>query len=146
MCNILFFTEEVDFVFSNTTKTTTWLKNVIRREGGVLSHLNFIFCSDHYLHAKNLQYLRHDTWTDVLAFSHAENTNTVEGDIYISVDRIRANAKSWKQSFIQELHTVMVHGVLHLLGYEDKTTTGRAQMRLREAQYVTEMAANARQV
>jgi len=138
MENICFFTEEVAFMLPAPAETAAWLQAVIRQEGHVLTHLNFIFCSDHYLHAQNIQYLQHNTLTDVLTFDYSDRPGTIEGDIYISIDRVAANAKTWQQSFIQELQTVMVHGVLHLLGYEDQTPDTRALMRQKEAEYVAQ--------
>jgi probable rRNA maturation factor len=136
MENIYFFSEEVAFTLPTPTETAAWIQAVIHQEGYVLVHLNFIFCSDRYLHAHNIQYLQHNTLTDVLTFDYADTPGTVEGDIYISIDRVNANSKTWKQPFIHELQTVMVHGVLHLLGYQDHTPTTKALMRQKEAEYI----------
>jgi len=138
MENICFFAEEVTFTLPAPAATAAWLQTVIHQEGYVLAHLNFIFCSDRYLHAQNIQYLQHNTLTDVLTFDYADTPGTIEGDIYISIDRVTVNAKIWQQPFIQELQTVMVHGVLHLLGYEDQTPATRALMRQKEAKYVAQ--------
>ena len=135
---INYFTEDIVFDLPPPNATTQWLQAVIQQEGQTLGHLNFIFCTDNYLHAKNVQYLQHDTWTDVITFDHAEAPNLVEGDIYISIDRVRDNAQTYHQSFLQELYTVMVHGVLHLLGYKDKTPADQARMRQKEATYVAQ--------
>lgn len=134
--NIRFFTEEVVFTLPASAATASWIEAIIQQEGCVLTQLNFIFCSDTYLHNKNVQYLKHDTLTDVLTFDYTDTAGTIEGDIYISIDRIRDNAATWQRPFVQELQTVMVHGVLHLLGYEDQTPAGKALMRQREAAYV----------
>ncbi len=138
MEDICFFTEEVAFTLPAPAATAAWIQAVIHQEGYVLAHLNFIFCSDRYLHAQNIQYLRHNTLTDVLTFDYADTPGTIEGDIYISIDRVNANAKTWQQPFIQELQTVMVHGVLHLLGYKDQTPATKALMRQKEAEYVAQ--------
>jgi probable rRNA maturation factor len=135
---ICFFAEEVNFVLQTPNTIAAQIRAIIQQEGYTLTHLNFIFCSDRYLHAKNLQYLQHDTLTDVLTFDYADTPGTIEGDIYISIDRVSANAQTWQQSFMQELQTVMVHGVLHLLGYEDQTPAARALMRQKETEYVTQ--------
>lgn len=135
---ICFFAEAVDFVLPTPDTIAVWIQTIIRQEGYTLTQLNFIFCSDRYLHAKNIQYLQHDTLTDVLTFDYADAPGTIEGDIYISIDRVHANAQTWQQSFMQELQTVMVHGVLHLLGYEDQTPAAQALMRQKEAEYVTQ--------
>ena len=138
MNDVYFFSEEVAFVLPAPAETAAWIQEVIEQEGCVLAQLNFIFCADRYLHAKNMQYLQHDTLTDILTFDHTDTPGTIEGDIYVSVDRVRANAQTWQQPFMQELQTVMVHGVLHLLGYEDQTPTAKALMRQKETEYVTQ--------
>ncbi len=138
MKNICFFTEEVAFTLPAPDATTAWLQTVIQQECYALVHLNFIFCSDRYLQAYNAQYLQHNTLTDVLAFDYASTPRTIEGDIYISVDRVRDNAKTWELPFMQELHTVMVHGVLHLLGYRDHTPEAKTEMRAKEAKYIAQ--------
>ena len=138
MNNIYFFSEEVSFTLPDPAAKAVWIQSVIQKEGYALIQLNFIFCSDLYLHAKNIQYLQHDTLTDVLTFDYADTPRTIEGDIYISIDRVSANAQTWQQSFMRELQTVMVHGVLHLLGYEDQTPTAKALMRQKETEYIVE--------
>ena len=135
---IYFFTEDIDFTLPTPTATAAWLQQVIRQEGYALAQLNIIFCSDRCLHTYNLQYLQHDTLTDVLAFDYSDSPGTLEGDIYISVERVKENALTWQQPWLRELHTVMVHGVLHLLGYEDHTPAAQALMRQQEAMYVTQ--------
>ena len=137
MKKIYFFAEEVTFTLPTPAATAAWIQAIIQQECCVLGYLNFIFCSDLYLHAKNIQYLQHDTLTDVLTFDYADTPRTIEGDIYISIDRVSANAQTWQQSFMQELQTVMVHGVLHLLGYEDQTPAAKALMRQKEIEYIT---------
>lgn len=138
MDNICFFSEEVSFALSDPEATATWIRSVIQQEGYLLAQLNFIFCSDLYLNAKNVQYLQHDTLTDVLTFDYTDTPGIIEGDIYISIDRVAANAKTWQHSFMKELRTVMVHGVLHLLGYEDQTPAAKALMRQKETEYITQ--------
>jgi probable rRNA maturation factor len=138
MDNICFFSEEVSFVLSDPEATATWIRSVIQQEGYLLAQLNFIFCSDLYLNAKNVRYLQHDTLTDVLTFDYTDTPGIIEGDIYISIDRVAANAKTWQHSFMKELRTVMVHGVLHLLGYEDQTPAAKALMRQKETEYITQ--------
>jgi probable rRNA maturation factor len=137
MNSICFFSEEVSFTLPDPAATATWVRSVIQQEGYALAQLNFIFCSDLYLHAKNVQYLQHDTLTDVLTFDYTDTPGVIEGDIYISIDRVIANAQAWQQSFTKELQTVMVHGVLHLLGYEDQTPAAKALMRQKEMEYVS---------
>ena len=131
--SICYFVEGIDFALPHPERTTTWIQEVISQEGHRLVHLNFIFCTDTDLHAKNLQYLQHDTLTDVLTFDYATDHQTVEGDIYISLDQVQENAASYHHTLWQELYTVMIHGVLHLVGYNDTTTASQAQMREKEA-------------
>ena len=136
MSNIRFFAEEIHFMLPAPDTTASWIRTVIQQEGYVLAHLNIIFCSDHYLLTQNVQYLQHDTLTDVLTFDYTDQAGIIEGDIYISIDRVRANAQTWQQSFTKELQTVIVHGVLHLLGYDDRTPEAKALMRQKETEYV----------
>jgi probable rRNA maturation factor len=129
MSNIRFFAEEIHFTLPAPDTTASWLRAVIQQEGYVLTHLNIIFCSDHYLLTQNVKYLQHDTLTDVLTFDYTDQVGYIEGDIYMSVDRVKANARTLQRSFTEELETVMVHGVLHLLGYDDQTPEAKALMR-----------------
>ncbi|MEO1263616.1 MAG: rRNA maturation RNase YbeY [Bacteroidota bacterium] len=128
---ITFSSEEVPFKLDNELTTGEWLKKVIGREEKHLRSLNFIFCSDDYLHRINIEYLRHDTYTDVITFHYAEQP-FIEGDIFISVDRIKENAEKYNVSFAKELYRVMAHGVLHLCGYGDKTSDEKKEMRKKE--------------
>lgn len=135
--SIYYFTEDIKFTFPQTKSTTAWLKTVIQQEGYCLLSLNFIFCSDKYLHAKNVTYLHHDTLTDVITFSYAERPYTIAGEIYISIERVRENATIYQADFWEELYTVMVHGVLHLLGYNDHTVQAKEEMRKKENNYLS---------
>ncbi|MEM0374293.1 MAG: rRNA maturation RNase YbeY [Sulfolobales archaeon] len=134
--NICYFTEDTVFELHSQEANTTWIQQMITQEGAQLVHLNFIFCSDAYLHAQNVQYLQHDTLTDVITFSYSEDQHQIEGDIYISIDRVEDNATMYKVVFWEELYRVMAHGVLHLLGYRDKTKEQQAQMREKEDFYL----------
>ena len=134
--NIHFFSEGTAFHLPDPVTTSNWIQAVIQREKHELVQINFIFCSDAYLHAKNMYYLHHDTLTDVLTFDYKDVPETIEGEIYISIDRVITNAQIWEQSFVQELQTVMVHGVLHLLGYKDQTLDDRVLMRQKEKEYI----------
>ncbi len=108
-----------------------WLGEIIQKEGGVLKQLQFIFGSDEFLHDINVQYLNHDTYTDIITFPLAEFPS-IEGEIYLSVDRIEENATTYQVPFRTELLRVMAHGVLHLLGYKDKTEEEQKTMRKKE--------------
>lgn len=128
---ILFHAEDVNFSLSNEDAVVEWLTNIIENEGYVLKHLNYIFCSDNYLQRLNLEYLQHDTLTDIITFPYSK-APIVEGDIFISVPRVQENAKIYGVSFEEELARVMAHGVLHLCGYHDKTPEEQKQMRQKE--------------
>ena len=113
---IHFFSEEISFTLKHKTIIRYWLRDTINAEGYVLEELNFIFCSDDYFLGINQQYLDHDTYTDVITFDNSEAEKTIVGDIFISIDRIKENASTFKHEFMDELCRVMVHGTLHLLG------------------------------
>ena len=113
-----------------------WLHQVITTEGYELTELNYIFCSDGYLHEMNVRYLNHDTLTDVITFNNSDDECCIEGDIFISVQRIEENAEKFGVRFLEELKRVMVHGLLHLLGYSDYTQEEKLEMRGKEDFYL----------
>ncbi|MEL6926616.1 MAG: rRNA maturation RNase YbeY, partial [Bacteroidota bacterium] len=123
---INFHSESVDFQLTNADQLRQWIIATVTAEANQLAVVNFIFCSDQYLHKINLDYLQHDTYTDIITFPYSDQP--VEGDVFISVERVRENAKTYKVSFEQELHRVVIHGVLHLLGYLDKTKAEKEKM------------------
>ena len=128
-----FFYEDTTFRLTQTRKTSAWIKEVISREEYFLKELNYIFCSDIFLHEINKTYLGHHTYTDIITFDYSEkNSHEIEGEIYISVDRVKENAVTYQKTFHQELHRVIIHGVLHLLGYGDKTGEEQKEMRKKE--------------
>lgn len=129
--SILFFTEDIDFNLSNEERIVTWIQQVIAAEQHELRQLNYIFCSDKYLHQVNVEYLQHDTYTDIITFPYASSP-IVESDIFISVDRVKENATAFQTSFQNELLRVIIHGVLHLCGYGDKTECEKQLMREKE--------------
>ncbi len=132
---IHFFYEEVSFELLEET-TSNWLTTVVEAEDKVLRSIRFIFCQDAYLHQINLDYLDHDTLTDVITFPYAAEEEIVDGEIFISIDRIADNAKTFKITFEQELNRVMVHGVLHLCGYDDKGKEAKEKMTEKENYYL----------
>ena len=136
---IHFFTEEITFTLKHKTIIRNWLRDTINAEGYVLEELNFIFCSDEYLLGINQQYLDHDTYTDVITFDNSEVAKTIVGDIFISIDRIKENAATFKHQFIDELCRVMVHGTLHLLGYPDKGKVAKKIMTEKEDFYLAKL-------
>ncbi|MFK8275056.1 rRNA maturation RNase YbeY [Capnocytophaga cynodegmi] len=109
----------------------TWIEKIIASEEKELGELNYIFCDDNYLHQINVQYLDHDTLTDIITFDYTEE-QTISGDIFISVERVADNAKDFNVDFQAELLRVMAHGVLHLCGYKDKSDAESKQMRSKE--------------
>lgn len=135
---INYFSEKPEFKFKNKRKTTNWLKEVISANHKVLGELSFIFCTDEQLLEINQTYLKHFYLTDVITFNY-NIREIINGDIYISVDRISENASIFGVSFDSELHRIMVHGVLHLLGYNDKTKKQEKEMRALEDFYLKEI-------
>ena len=136
--DINFYTEGVENPLANEDKTHAWLCDVIREESGSVDTLSFIFCDDDYLYDLNVEYLDHDTLTDVITFQYTEGV--VHGDIFISVERTEDNARDFNVSAEQELHRVLVHGVLHMLGYKDKTEADEQLMRQKENYYLAKRA------
>ena len=128
---IHFFKEEVAFRLQNKSGLLKWIKRVIANEGKKPGAINFIFCSDKYLLGINRQYLKHDYFTDIITF-HNNTDDLLNGDIYISIERVKENAINLDVAFHVELSRVMIHGVLHLLGYSDKTAARKKQMRKQE--------------
>jgi len=138
---INFHSEDIDFSLSNPSTISNWISQTIISESKELSFLNFIFCTDEYLHKINVEYLNHDTYTDVITFPYSEG-DIIEGDIFISVERIRENAESFKVDFESELSRVMIHGVLHLLGFGDKTPEDKILMTQKENEYLGHLKIN----
>lgn len=133
---VYFFSEEVKYTLKNKTLIRNWISETIIAEGYRLDELNFILCSDEYLLAINQQYLKHDTYTDVITFDNSEELKTIMGDIFISIERIQENARQFKSTTQQELCRVMIHGTLHLLGYKDKGKVAKTLMTKKEDQYL----------
>ena len=134
---IQFFTEDIDFELPSPTPLKSWITQVIQNEGRQLGELNYIFCSDSYLLSLNQQYLQHHSLTDILTFDQSDSPEIISADIYISIERIHENAANYEVSNHHELKRVMVHGVLHLMGYNDKTPEQRAEMRKKEEAYLS---------
>lgn len=134
---IHFFSEGIEFKFPKPSFAKKWLRSVIIQEKKQLANLNFIFCNDAYLHTINLNYLSHNSFTDIITFDMGTDDNSINGEIYISVDRVNDNSKKYTVVFQEELHRVLVHGVLHLCGYKDKTAQQKLEMRERESTYLS---------
>jgi probable rRNA maturation factor len=140
--NVIHFNSEATtFEHQNPITIKKWLLSVAKREGHNIASLSFIFCSDDYLHQINVEYLNHDTLTDVITFEYTEeDSESIEGDIFISIDRIKENAAEFHVPFDTELHRVMVHGTLHLLGYGDKSSDDKILMTEKENFYLQQLS------
>jgi len=125
------FNYENEYSLDNEEAIVNWLSAVILSEGKKEGEINYIFCDDEYLHKINLEYLNHDTLTDIISFDYTMG-NEISGDIFISVERVQDNATDFKVSFEEELRRVMVHGVLHYCGYKDKGEEEELLMRSKE--------------
>lgn len=138
MAAIEFFTEGISFRLPHPKTTSQWIKAVIKMEDKKLSHLNFIFCSEDYLLSINQRYLNHSTLTDIVTFDNAdEEGEAIEGDVFISVPRVKSNSSDLNTDFDEEMHRVIIHGVLHLMGYSDKSAKQKVQMRKKEDAYLS---------
>jgi probable rRNA maturation factor len=125
------FNYETDFLLENENQYEAWISVVINSENFDEGEINYIFCDDEYLHKMNVDYLDHDTLTDIISFDYTVG-NLIQGDIFISVERVRENAHDFNVSFEEELKRVVVHGVLHYCGYQDKSPKDQILMRLKE--------------
>jgi len=136
MKNIQFFTEQTKFTVKNKTLIREWLSQIVRKHKKSIGEINVVFCSDDYLFKLNEEYLGHDTFTDIITFDFSSSgfageiveDNIISGDIFISVDRMKENAKLFHVEQSTETHRLIVHGVLHLLGYKDDTPKNKKIM------------------
>ncbi len=133
---VYFHTEDIRFQLKSKRKIESWIKRVIQSRKKKVGTINYIFCSDEYLLGINRQYLKHSTYTDIITFDNSDLKEKIEGDIFISVERAKDNAEKLDVLFENELHRVMVHGVLHLLGYKDKKPADRKLMRKKEEEFL----------
>ena len=133
---IQFFEEDIFYTLKDKTKVRQWIITAIIEEGFKLSELSYIFCSDTYLLQINQEYLNHDNYTDVISFGHSKEEGKIAGDIFISIPRIRENACKFNVSETEELHRVIIHGTLHLLGYTDKSVAAKKRMTKKEDFYL----------
>ncbi|MBS9773972.1 MAG: rRNA maturation RNase YbeY [Tenacibaculum sp.] len=125
------FNYEIDFELPNEENTSQWISKCVEKEGFKLGEINYIFCNDEYLHKINVEFLNHDTLTDIISFDYTMG-KIVSGDIYISVERVQENANEFNVTFEEELHRVIIHGILHYMKYKDKTTEEKQLMRSKE--------------
>lgn len=129
--SIVFNFQKSKFAISQRTLVRRWITEVIVRGGGRVGAVSYFFCDDNYLIGRNRQFLQHDTFTDIITFDYVGG-NLISGDILISVERVRENAANMNIPFDEELHRVIIHGILHLLGQGDKTPAEAAEMRAKE--------------
>lgn len=128
---------ELDFKIEDEQKIETWIKDLILEESCVLKELTYIFCDDEYLLKINQEHLNHDYYTDIITFDYDENE--LHSDLFISIDRVRDNAKTYSKTFENEFCRVVAHGVLHLCGYKDKTEEEEKEMRSKEDYYLSKL-------
>ena len=128
---ISFSTENLDFELEDKVKVKKWISEVVKAQDKKVGQIGYLFCDDAYLIEVNRTYLNHDTYTDIITFDYVVG-DIISGDIMISVERVKENASQFNTSFEQELHRVIIHGVLHLLGQKDKSESEAAEMRKKE--------------
>ena len=133
------FNYETDFKLPSETLLSNWIANTIKEEFYKLEEINYVFCDDEYLHKLNVEFLDHDTLTDIISFDYSIG-KLIQGDIFISLERVKENAKDFDVSFDEELNRVIIHGVLHYCGYKDKTEEEAKEMRAKENHYLSRLA------
>lgn len=134
---IRFFHEDINFKVSNPRKTKLWIESSAKNENKEIDEVSYIFCSDAYLLELNQKFLHHNTLTDIITFDYSEDTRLLKGEIYISIDRVTENSIKYKNKMDEELLRVIIHGVLHLCGYKDKTQSEITLMRKKEDTYIS---------
>ncbi|WP_439130838.1 rRNA maturation RNase YbeY [Polaribacter sp.] len=125
------FNYETDFKLSNENQLENWIEQLVYNNGFELGEINYIFCDDVYLHKLNVEFLQHDTLTDIISFDNSIG-KLLSGDIFISIERVEENANDYHTPFKEELHRVMIHGILHYMGYKDKSVEEKLKMRQAE--------------
>ncbi len=133
---VRYFTEDIKFDFKQRLINNRWLKFVAGSELKSLGDVNIIFCSDNYILDVNMKYLQHDYFTDIITFDYCEGSK-LSGDLFISIDTVRENADFYKTEFSDELNRVIVHGILHLIGYDDHSDEDIKMMRAKEDYYLS---------
>jgi len=134
---VSYFNEDIKFSFKEKRLTSRWLRFVAESEAKRLGDVSVIFCSDNYILDVNIKYLKHDYYTDIITFDYCEG-NRLSGDLFISIDSVRENASFYGTEFSDELNRVIVHGLLHLIGYDDHTEEDIAVMRAKENYYLSQ--------
>jgi len=132
---IKYFSEDTSYIFKSKRYNSSWLTEVARKEGKTIGDISVIFCSDSYLLDINKKYLGHDYYTDIITFDYCQG-DVLSGDLFISVDTVKDNASFYKTQFNEEIHRVVVHGLLHLIGYDDHSDEDQKLMRFKENEYL----------
>ncbi|WP_435135608.1 rRNA maturation RNase YbeY [Formosa sp. A9] len=135
---MIVFNYETDFIIDNEAELTTWISATIEEEECSEGDINYIFCDDEYLHKLNVEFLNHDTLTDIISFDYSVGKQ-LHGDIYISIERVQDNAVDFNTVLENELHRVIIHGILHYCGYKDKTDSEAKLMRSKEDYYLSKL-------
>ncbi len=134
---VFFHYEGIDFILENEELYHEWIEKIFSKNNAHYKVINYIFCDDEYLLDVNRQYLNHDYYTDIISFPYAEHPQPVEGDIFISIERVKENSEENQTPFENELKRVMAHGILHFLGYKDKSEEEQHIMRAKEEEMIT---------
>jgi probable rRNA maturation factor len=129
------FNYESDFSLEQEEVYASWIETIVESENKILGEISYIFCDDEYLHSINMQYLNHDTLTDIISFDYTEG-DIISGDIFVSIERVEDNAKDFNVPFDEELKRVLAHGVLHYCGYKDKSDEDALLMRSKEEEKI----------
>jgi len=136
--SIYFFCEDVDFVLKNKSKYKNWIKDIVKTEKGVIGNLNFIFTNEEKILKINIDFLNHDYFTDIITFNYNDN-NRLSGDLYLCIETINSNSIKYCTTFNEELSRVMVHGILHLIGYNDDNIVNQSVIRKMEDFYLEKL-------
>lgn len=137
MSSINFLNEDLSYNVVKKKLLRSWILNTIKNEGSTIESINYIFTSDSFLYNLNIEYLNHDTFTDIITFQYNEVGEALQSDIFISIERLRENAKTYKQKLLDEVHRIIIHGTLHLLGYKDKSPSEKEEMTSKEDYYLS---------
>ncbi|MGB1040436.1 MAG: rRNA maturation RNase YbeY [Flavobacteriales bacterium] len=132
---MVFASENTDFQLNNEEKFARWIKFLIQNNQKIVGEINYIFCSDDFLHKLNVEHLNHDTFTDIITFDYTKSA-IISGDLFISIDRVKENSDTFNVEFQNEIKRVMAHGILHLLGFNDKSEEDIIEMRTKEEEAI----------
>jgi rRNA maturation RNase YbeY len=137
MPSIQFLNEDIKYNITKKRLLKSWILDTAAREGQSIESITFIFTSDNFLYNLNIEYLDHNTLTDIITFQYNDTDSPIESDVFISIERLRENAKTYNQKLLDEVHRIIIHGTLHLLGYKDKTKTDKEVMTSKEDYYLS---------